>query len=152
MSSAVDGLRGDEIPIDGVAESLVEADAVLIHGKPLRRSLDRRGDEAAKAQILREIIAVDIDGDGAGNLLLQCVRHAGGIGAGEILRRHGLHHARDIVGVFAAARQRRGCDHFHCWQCDRRTGRGRSGGLRQALRHSARPKPSAKPQNLRMTR
>ena len=71
---AVDSLRGDEIPIDGVAKSLVEADTVLIHGKPLRRSLDRRGDEAAIAQILREIIAVDIDRYGTRNLLLLCVR------------------------------------------------------------------------------
>ena len=103
---SVDGLRRNEIPIDRVAENFIDADAVLIDGEALRRALPRRGNKAAIEQILRERIAVDINRHGTGDLLLQGIGHILRIGAGEIRRRHALHHARNVVAIFAAARQR----------------------------------------------
>ena len=44
---AVDRVGRQEVPVDGVAEGLVDAHAVLIDGKPLRQAVDGRSLEAA---------------------------------------------------------------------------------------------------------
>ena len=54
----------EEIPVDGVAERLVDADAVLIHDESLRQTEQRRRREAAELQVGLERIAlgfVDVD-------------------------------------------------------------------------------------------
>ena len=56
----VDGALRDEIPIDHITEDLVDANAVLIDGEPLRRANDRRGRESSVVQIELKVVATDI--------------------------------------------------------------------------------------------
>ena len=53
----VDRVLGNEVPVDGVAERLVDAHAVLIDGEADRRSGDRRRVEAAIADVWLEVVA-----------------------------------------------------------------------------------------------
>jgi hypothetical protein len=46
----VDGDIGDEIPIDGITERLIEADAIHVHGNALRGTLQWRNLEAVVEQ------------------------------------------------------------------------------------------------------
>ena len=57
---AVDGVGRDQIPVDRVAERLVEADAAHVNRDALRRALHRRRKEAAIAELLRGAVAVGI--------------------------------------------------------------------------------------------
>ena len=52
-----DGHRGDEVPVDGIAEGLVDPDAVLVHGKALGRARHGRGLEAAEHHVGLEAVA-----------------------------------------------------------------------------------------------
>ena len=54
---AVDGVLGDEVPVHGVAEHLVDAGAVLIDGDALGRARHRRRGEAAIIEVGLERIA-----------------------------------------------------------------------------------------------
>ena len=107
---AADGDRRDQIPVDGVAEGFVDANALHVDGKPLRRALQRRGREAAIAQALEEAVTLDVGGDDAWNALLQRIEHVGRMDAREILRSHGLRHRRHLVAIKADACHRRGRD------------------------------------------
>jgi hypothetical protein len=70
---AVDCLWRNEIPIDGVAKNLVDADPVFIDGEALWRAQTRRGDKAPEGQCLREWIAVAIDRNrGGGPVAAMC--------------------------------------------------------------------------------
>jgi hypothetical protein len=71
----------DEVPIDDIAEYLVDAHAVLINGEPLRRTDDRRGDVAAKIEVALELVAGLVAERHAG----QRARHgAEKVGAGRL--------------------------------------------------------------------
>ena len=107
---AADRDRRDEIPVDGVAEGFVDANALHVDSKPLRGALQRRGREAAIAQVLEEAIALDVSGDDAGNPLLQGIEYIGRIDAREIFRGNGLRHRRHLVAIKADAGHRRGRD------------------------------------------
>jgi hypothetical protein len=71
----------DHVPVDGVAEGLVDADAVHVDREPLRRALQRRGHETAIAQILEQTVALDVCRDDARDALRERFEHAGRIGA-----------------------------------------------------------------------
>ena len=107
---AADGDRRDQIPVDGVAEGFVDANALHVDGKPLRGALQRRGREAAIAQVLEEAVALDVGGDDAGNPLLQGIEYVGRIDAREIFGGNGLRHRRHLVAIKADAGHRRGRD------------------------------------------
>ena len=53
----VDGVLRDQVPIDDIAEHLVDANAVLVDGEPLRRADDRARDITAIIEIELELIA-----------------------------------------------------------------------------------------------
>ena len=72
---AIDGDGRDQIEIGRVAERLVDAYAVLIHGEPLRGSRDARGVEAPVENIGGEIRAVDADRNRGRNMGRDGVRH-----------------------------------------------------------------------------
>ncbi len=80
----VDGDIRNEVPIDRVAESLVDTHAVLVDRHALRRTEHRRRLEATKQQVglegVRERI-VEIDG---ADLLIECAEHVGGTVAGQV--------------------------------------------------------------------
>ena len=72
---AVDGVVGQEVPVDDVAEGFVDAHAVLVDGEALRHAVDGRGLEAAVLQVALEHVALRVLKNGAGNGLLQHVGH-----------------------------------------------------------------------------
>jgi hypothetical protein len=69
---APDGNVWDEIPVDGIAEGFIDANALHVDRKPLRGALQRRGREAAIAQIRGELVALDVANEHA----RQCGRRA----------------------------------------------------------------------------
>src|SRR5919204_1032414 len=109
---APDGNVRDEIPIDGVAEGFIDADTLHVNRKPLRGALQRRGGEAAIAQIRGELVALDVANEHARNALLQRLGHVWRIDAREILGRERLHHGRHLVAVKAEPGYGRGGDNL----------------------------------------
>ena len=132
---AINGLRRDQIPVHRIAESFVDAHAVFIDSDALRPAFDRRSNEAAIIELLREIIAVGVDRNGAGDMLLQRIGHIRRIGPGEIGGAHGLHEGRHFIALDGAAAWRR-CDNFDFLQFDRRGGGGGRRGLLREQRRS----------------
>src|SRR4030095_3937076 len=62
---ARDGRLGNEIPVDGLPEPVVEAHAVQIHRQADGAAGQRRGQEAAVGQVVLPgvaLVAVDVDG------------------------------------------------------------------------------------------
>ena len=57
---AVDGIGRQEVPVDGVAERLVDAHAVLIDGEALRQAVDRRSLKAAVLDAGLELVALQV--------------------------------------------------------------------------------------------
>src|SRR5262249_38110395 len=96
----------DEVPVDGVAEGFVDADTLHVDCEALGSALQRRGGEAAIAQIRGEFVALGGAYEHAGNALLERLGHVGRIDAGEgrgrgRLDRERLHHGWDLVTVHA---------------------------------------------------
>src|SRR5262249_54291582 len=125
---ATDGDGRDQVPVDGVAEGFVDADTLHVDREPLRGALQRRGGEAAIAQVWCELVALDVAGEHAGHALVQRFSHVGGIDAREVLGGERLHHGRYLVAVEAEPGYRRGGDSLERGDlgrgCRRRLGRG----------------------------
>ena len=132
---AADGNRRDQVPVDGIAEGFVDADALHVDGEPLRGALQRGGGKAAIAQVLDEAVALNVRGDDAGDALRQGLDHAGGIHPREVIGGERLHHRRHLAAIKADAGHRRGRDNL---QGGQRAGDGeRRGGNRPRYRRSA---------------
>src|SRR5208282_6886915 len=56
----VDRICWDEVPVDRVAERLVDAGAVLVDGQPLRRASDRGRVETTIEEVWLELVAGDV--------------------------------------------------------------------------------------------
>ena len=78
---SIDRVGGDQVPVDRVAERLVDSDAVLIDRQAYRASADRGGVEAAIAEVGLEVVAGDIADRDAGRLALH------GFGQGGVMPR-----------------------------------------------------------------
>jgi hypothetical protein len=66
----------DEVPVDDVAIGLVDAHAVLVDRKSLRRSRHRRGDKTAVVDVALELIAGLIADENARKVLAQPFQEA----------------------------------------------------------------------------
>ncbi len=97
MVDAVDGVVGQEVPVDDVAEALVDAHAVLIDGEALRLAIDRRGIEAAVLQAALEHVALRVAEDDARHRVLQHLGNGGVVELGDVL----LRSASDSAGYLA---------------------------------------------------
>ena len=116
---AVDRRGGDEIPVHRVAENLVDTNAVLIDGEPLRHAFNRRGREAAKLDIGLELIAVDVADDRARHVLLDRLFDRRRSGALDLAARNLADGAWNLIeGNFAALDGR----HRHALREERRSG------------------------------
>ena len=104
---AVDGDGRNEVPVDRVAERLVEADPVHIHRNALRGALHRRCGEAPIAQLLCSTVAVGIGDRDPGDALEQGLGDVRRLGAGEVRRCQRLHGARNFVAIDVTAERRR---------------------------------------------
>ena len=131
---AIDGDVRDEIPVDRVAEGLVEARPVQIDREPLRIAAQRRGLIAAIEHVrLERIVLRVVEGDAADALLegaqdarLSRPRH---LGAGDDA---GVH--RHLVAIDARAADWRRRDHLDFGKGDGRSALapGRGGDERNA--------------------
>ena len=100
---AIDCRHGNEIPIDRIAERIVDAHAVLIDGQSLRQSQERRCGETAKVEVgLQRVVLSMIDAHAA-ELPVQEVAQVERLRALQLLRR--WHAAR----LPEPARDRRRC-------------------------------------------
>ena len=145
---AVDRRGGDEIPVHRVAKNLVDANAVLIDGEPLRHAFNRRGREAAKLDIGLELIAVDVVDDRARHVLLDRLFDRRRSAALDLAARDLADGAWNLIeGNFAALDGR----HRHALREMRRSGGFGSafgGGLQAPARRQAGPRagpPSQEP-------
>ena len=71
---AVDGSRRNRVPIDRVAECLIQPHAVLIYGEALRIALQGRGFEAVISQVLEHLVALRVAQADAGDTCIQRVQ------------------------------------------------------------------------------
>src|ERR1700756_5204419 len=78
---AADGNGRDEVPVDGIAEGFVDANALHVDREPLRGALQWRGREAAITQIRRQFVALGVADEHAGTALLERLGHIGRIHA-----------------------------------------------------------------------
>ena len=122
---AADGDGRDEVPIDSVAESFVDAHPLHVDRQPLRGSLQRRCGEAAIAQIRGELVALGVAREYAGNALIQRLSYVWRIDAREVLGGDGLHHGRHLVAVKAQTGYWRGGDNLEGRKLRRGCRRGR---------------------------
>ncbi len=114
----------DEVPVDDIAIGLVDADAVLIDGEPLRRSRYRRGDEAAVVEVALEGVAGLVADGNAGEILAERIHQVHRAIMIEIRRGQHRRVRRHLVAIDHAGvgrRRRRG---------GRRGGRRRGWGPR----------------------
>jgi hypothetical protein len=96
-----------------VAEGLVHAYAVKIHGQSLRRAEQGRGRIAAEAEVRLVGIALHfVDGD-AGQFAIQRVRQVGAGGGGQIAAVQMLHVCGHLIARQRGAGQRRRAYHLH---------------------------------------
>ena len=98
-----DGDGRNQIPIHGVAERFVDADAVLVDGEALRRARDRRGVEAAEKDVGLEGIARDILHVDAGRILREGFDDARQLLALDFLGVDYGHRSWNLVHVDAGA-------------------------------------------------
>ena len=128
----VDRLLGDEVPIDDVAEHLVDAHPVLIDREALRRSEDRRRNEAAIIDAELELIAGLVAERDAGQSPRHSLEQVRRDGMVEIRRRECLDVGRNFVAIdrtgFADRRGRRRGIYRRNLRLSRRARCGRGGG------------------------
>ena len=106
----------NQIPVDHVAERLVDTYSVLVNGKALRRARYRRCHEAAKLHVWLEWVARDLIDDDARDVSLQSV--------GNIRRPHALNlicvneidACRNLINVDARTRYGSGRVHYKGWR------------------------------------
>ncbi len=142
----VDGDVRNEVPIDRVAEGLVDAYAVLIDRHALRRTEHRRRLEATKQHfrlvgVRERVVEVDTT-----DLLVQCAEHAGGAVAGQVGCSQCLDVTGDLVLIDIEARDRSDADDDDFIEAARILGRllcqGQGGGHRQCCSQYPRKKAS----------
>ena len=95
---AGDGVLGDGVPVDGIAEGFVQPHPVLIDGQALRRALERGGVEAMEAQILKQAVALHIAQADPGSLRAERRQNRAAMLGGEIVGGKALQRAGDFVG------------------------------------------------------
>ena len=115
---AADRDRGDQVPVDGFAERLVEAGAVDIDGEALRVAFDGRGVEAVEQHAGLERVARFIDDVERGDVGVQRVGQAGDAGAVHVLAGQHRGRRRHLVARHARAEQRGGADDVGGGQAD----------------------------------
>ena len=105
-----DRVHRDEIPVDRVAERLVQADAVEVHRQALRRAEQRGREEAAVLDIRLQRIALHVVDVNAADRLAHVRRQVEALVIGEILGRDRLDVRRHVIlgEVRAVQRRRRG--------------------------------------------
>ena len=114
----VDRIGGDQIPVDRVAESFVDAHAILIDGEANRRSGDRRRVEAAVADVGLKVVARDIaDGD-PGRLARQRLSDRQIVESLDVLGARLPDGAWNLRHVDLAAAQRRSRHDIEGWKLD----------------------------------
>src|SRR5207248_5295112 len=96
-----------------IAKGLVELDAVHINGDALRRALQRRGEKAAIAELLRRGVTERIRQRDARNELKYRTGDKGRTRPREIFRGQAVHRTRQLVAIDAAPGQRGGSDDFN---------------------------------------
>ncbi len=117
-----DGGLGDQVPVDRVAEGLVQTRAVHIDGQAFGRALQGRGLEAAEIQVAGEGIALGVRQADARRALLQGVDGGQGPGMGEVAGAEDFHRARQLVGVQPRAGQGRRSNDDYFSRLGRRLG------------------------------
>ncbi len=147
-----DGHRGDEVPVDGVPEGLVDPDAVLVNGQALGRARHGRGLEAPEHHVGLKAVAGGFCQSDRGRLLLQCPDDVGRARAYDLVARNEGHRGGDLVDVDTRAGQRRHGgdvdgrqDQWHARPRGARHGRGVDGGRRSGrlrLRRAGHPEES----------
>ena len=96
---AVDGDVGNQVPVQRVAESLVDAHAVLIDGKTFRRAQHGRRLEAAEQNVgLKRVVEIVIDVDAA-ELIVERRNGARRAFAREVGGGDGLRHCRRTLSI-----------------------------------------------------
>jgi hypothetical protein len=109
---AVDGGHGDEVPVDRVAEGVVDAHAVLVNGQTLRQPQQWRRGKAAKVEIgLQRIVLRVIDAHAA-ELPIQKVSEVQRLRALQLFGHSALHVGRNQGGVDGGAVRRYDDDFF----------------------------------------
>src|ERR1019366_10277552 len=106
----VDGDVGNEIPIHAVAERLVDADTVLIHGQTLRSSQHGRGRKAAVQDIGLKRVRQAVADAHAAQTVGERPGKAGRPVLGQLASEYALDVARNLVDVDIYARNRRRAD------------------------------------------
>src|SRR5262249_43012987 len=98
---AADRHLRNQVPVDGVAEGFIDANALHVDGKPLRRALQRRSRETAIAEIQGQFVALNVVGSDAGDALHERLDHVRRIVAREVRGGERLHHRRHLAAVNA---------------------------------------------------
>ena len=101
------------VPVDDIAEGLVDAHAVQVHRQPLRRTQQPRRAVAAVGQVGLERAALDVVDLHARHAAGQVVGHVVALGLVERAAAHGLAGVGQQVAIDAQAGQGRGADHLH---------------------------------------
>ena len=96
-----------EVPVDDVAERFVDADTVLIDGKPLRHAVDGRRLEAAKLNVGLKLVALQVADDQTRDLRQQRILKDGRAGSFNVGRIHLINAARHFLDRNFATAQRR---------------------------------------------
>ena len=108
---AVDGELRQEVELHRVAERLVDADSVLVHGDALRQAEQRRGGEAPEAERrLERVGGRSFEGDRA-EALVERVGHRGRAARREVSAVEDGHRRGDPVPADAGPGQRGDTDH-----------------------------------------
>jgi hypothetical protein len=120
------GRGWDQVPVDGVAEGLVDAHAVLVDGQALRRARNGRSVKAAKFHVGLKGIAGHFADSDAWRLLGQGLHEAWRSRALDLLGAHGGDAGRNFIDVDANSGKWRRREHVDGRQSDgaRRTRRG----------------------------
>jgi hypothetical protein len=136
-----DRAHRDRVPVDDVAERLVDAHAVLEHRHALRRPEHGRGEEAAEQEVLLERVALGVVERRAGRVPREEARDVVLARSLEVAAAERLDVAGELRQRDAEPGQRGGGDHLDAGQRDgigRRLRCGNGGGERRRERDRAR--------------
>ena len=118
----VDGLdrrRRNQVPVDGIAERVVEARAIDVDRKALRRPRDRGRGEAAEQDVRLEDVALGVVDGRRRDVREQRAGQAGYARAIDVGGNDDLRGGRHAVALDVGARQRRAADDQHARQAGR---------------------------------
>src|ERR1700733_3306492 len=85
-----------QIPIDGVAERLVDADTILIDRQSLRRTRDGRCDKSTELKVGLELVSGDVADVDPRHVLLESIHDVEGIGTLDFRRIYKVDAGRDL--------------------------------------------------------